>query len=245
VSEYRLYDVFAEVYDEHWAQGYLADAREGLERFFVPRIPAGGRVLDVCCGSGRMARWFADRGFEIAGVDGSPAMIELARKNAPSGDFHVADVRDFRLAPPAHAALSTFDSVNHLETIAEVARMFSNVGRSLVQDGWFCFDVNTDAGFRANDGEEYVSVEDDRAVFVESRYEPEFQIGKSRITIFRPSGGDWKRFDSTIPEYCHPTADLLEALEAAGFEGPTILKADEDWKMPLGEGRLFVLAQKA
>jgi len=102
VSEYRLYDVFAEVYDEHWAQGYLADAREGLERFFVPRIPAGGRVLDVCCGSGRMARWFADRGFEIAGVDGSPAMIELARKNAPSGDFHVADVRDFRLAPPAH-----------------------------------------------------------------------------------------------------------------------------------------------
>lgn len=247
MSEYRLYDVFARLYDEHWAQGYLADAREGLERYFVPRIPAGGRVLDVCCGSGRIVRWFADQGFEAIGVDGSEAMIELARRNAPESEFHAADVRDFRLDRPADAALSTFDSINHMETIAEVAQVFRNVSRSLVPGGWFCFDVNTDEGFRANDDEEYVSVDKTRAAIVRSRYDPRLELGKSVVTLFEREGeGDcWKRSDTVIPEYCHPTAALLEALEASGFEGPAILTADGDWKMPLGEGRLFFIAAKA
>lgn len=244
MSTYTLYDEFAKIYDEHWAQGYLADAREGLERYFIPRVPPGGRVLDVCCGSGRMARWFADQGFEAVGVDGSGAMIELARLNTPNGEFQVADARDFQLEQPADAALSTFDSINHLETVAEVAQVFQNVSRSLVPGGWFCFDVNTDEGFRANDEEEYFSVDENRAAFVRSRYEAGLQIGKSEVTIFRREGDCWKRSDTLIPEYCHPTAALLEALEGAGFEGATILTADGDWKMPLGEGRLFVMAEK-
>ncbi len=32
-------------------------------------IPAGGRVLDVACGSGRHARWFAAQGYRVDAVD--------------------------------------------------------------------------------------------------------------------------------------------------------------------------------
>lgn len=32
-------------------------------------IPAGGRVLDVACGSGRHARWLAARGYRVDAVD--------------------------------------------------------------------------------------------------------------------------------------------------------------------------------
>jgi SAM-dependent methyltransferase len=32
-------------------------------------VPARGRVLDVACGSGRHARWFAQRGCTVTGVD--------------------------------------------------------------------------------------------------------------------------------------------------------------------------------
>lgn len=34
-----------------------------------------GTVLDVACGHGRHLRWFADRGFEVTGVDRSPDAI--------------------------------------------------------------------------------------------------------------------------------------------------------------------------
>jgi len=32
-------------------------------------VPAGARVLDVACGSGRHVRWFAQRGCSVTGVD--------------------------------------------------------------------------------------------------------------------------------------------------------------------------------
>lgn len=32
-------------------------------------VPAGGRVLDVACGSGRHLRWFLERGHPVVGVD--------------------------------------------------------------------------------------------------------------------------------------------------------------------------------
>ena len=36
---------------------------------WTPLIPAGSRVLDVACGSGRHVRWFAGRGCRVTAVD--------------------------------------------------------------------------------------------------------------------------------------------------------------------------------
>jgi len=40
---------------------------------WADRVPAGGRVLDVACGGGRHARYFASRGHPVAAVDRDPA----------------------------------------------------------------------------------------------------------------------------------------------------------------------------
>ncbi|MCA8944141.1 MAG: class I SAM-dependent methyltransferase [Planctomycetes bacterium] len=39
-----------------------------IERW-AARIPRGGSVLDLACGDGRHARWLADRGHRVVGVD--------------------------------------------------------------------------------------------------------------------------------------------------------------------------------
>jgi SAM-dependent methyltransferase len=44
---------------------------------WADRIPAGGRVLDVACGSGRHARYFAALGHPVEAVDGDPARVAL------------------------------------------------------------------------------------------------------------------------------------------------------------------------
>ena len=43
---------------------------------WADRVPAGGRVLDVACGGGRHARYFATRGHPVAAVDRDPAVLE-------------------------------------------------------------------------------------------------------------------------------------------------------------------------
>jgi len=42
---------------------------------WADRIPAGGRVLDIACGNGRHARFFAGRGHPVEAVDRDPALL--------------------------------------------------------------------------------------------------------------------------------------------------------------------------
>jgi len=42
---------------------------------WADRVPAGGRVLDLACGSGRHARYFAARGHPVEAMDRDPAML--------------------------------------------------------------------------------------------------------------------------------------------------------------------------
>ncbi len=59
-------------------------------------MPAGGSVLDVCCGTGAQVYEYAARGMVAHGLDISPEMLGLARRNgAPQfkyqPTFHLAD----------------------------------------------------------------------------------------------------------------------------------------------------------
>jgi SAM-dependent methyltransferase len=42
---------------------------------WAERVPAGGRVLDVACGNGRHARYFAARGHPVEAVDRDPELL--------------------------------------------------------------------------------------------------------------------------------------------------------------------------
>ncbi len=66
-------------YQDHWR--YL--------RFLIPE---GARVLDLACGTGRLlAELKPSRG---VGIDLSPAMIDIARRNYPNLEFRAGDIED-------------------------------------------------------------------------------------------------------------------------------------------------------
>ena len=50
-----------------------------LHEPFLALLPAGGRILDAGCGSGRDALAFASRGYAVTAIDGAPAMVAAAR----------------------------------------------------------------------------------------------------------------------------------------------------------------------
>jgi 2-polyprenyl-3-methyl-5-hydroxy-6-metoxy-1,4-benzoquinol methylase len=47
---------------------------------------AGLRVLDVGCGTGRMSRWFAERGARVDGIDFSASALSIAKAESPPGN---------------------------------------------------------------------------------------------------------------------------------------------------------------
>jgi SAM-dependent methyltransferase len=63
----------------------------------VERLTAlapGSRVLDVGSGTGRpVAERLAAAGLDVTGIDVSPVMVDIARRQVPGARFEVADVR--------------------------------------------------------------------------------------------------------------------------------------------------------
>lgn len=64
------------------AAGFVADTASvefgALQREFVRRLPQGGRILDLGCGSGRDSLAFLEAGFAVDAVDGSTQMVQAA-----------------------------------------------------------------------------------------------------------------------------------------------------------------------
>jgi len=89
------YDLVAEDYAA-LLEGELA--KLPLERAmltaFVEQVDAagGGPVADLGCGPGRVAGFLATLGADVHGIDLSPGMIEVARRDHPSIPFEVASM---------------------------------------------------------------------------------------------------------------------------------------------------------
>jgi SAM-dependent methyltransferase len=64
------------------AQRY-EEAPSSLGPRFASSFPAGGRVLDIGCGSGRDLAELARQGFDPFGVDGTPEFVQLAQQYHP------------------------------------------------------------------------------------------------------------------------------------------------------------------
>src|SRR5829696_2167253 len=66
------YDAIARVYDP-WS----ASVTEDLDFYVEEAKAAGGRVVELACGTGRVAVPVAKAGVPVIGVDGSAAMLDV------------------------------------------------------------------------------------------------------------------------------------------------------------------------
>jgi len=78
------------LFDESVARDYEVWYEQGFGRFAVRQeeallhqqlqhFPRASSLLEVGCGTGHFTRWFATLGFQVTGLDASPAMLEQAR----------------------------------------------------------------------------------------------------------------------------------------------------------------------
>ncbi|HEY2277119.1 MAG TPA: class I SAM-dependent methyltransferase [Streptosporangiaceae bacterium] len=65
--------------------GRLAGRLAGLAAAVRANVPAGGRVLDLGCGSGELARDLAAAGYQVTGCDIAPQMLARAAAADPGG----------------------------------------------------------------------------------------------------------------------------------------------------------------
>jgi len=246
MTAYSDYDRFAWVYNRHWGNSFTYLALPVLEKLVLPHLPAKARILDLCCGTGQLAQILMERGYQVTGLDGSGEMLRFARENAPGAEFIQADARSFKLTAVYHAVVSTFDSLNHIMSLAELTSVFRNVFAALRGGGLFLFDLNMEEGYRITWNDNFGIVEDDHICVLRSSYRPEEHTARFDTTIFRLQDY-WYRSDVTLYQKCYSEAEVRSALETAGFTNIDAYAYDEQSGMEeltAESERAFFICQK-
>ena len=76
-----------------WAKrGYLDEAEPVCMDEYCALLPAGGRVLDLCCGAGYESFRLRRRGFRPVGLDFSGESLAIAREKNPDVPFFQGDM---------------------------------------------------------------------------------------------------------------------------------------------------------
>jgi SAM-dependent methyltransferase len=95
----------------------------------------GTSVADVGCGTGRLEPYLAARGLSPQGIDLSPAMIRVARRDHPGFDFDVADVRELPFGNASLAGVACWYSLMYLAP-ADRPAAFGELARVLKPGGY-------------------------------------------------------------------------------------------------------------
>jgi SAM-dependent methyltransferase len=134
----RTYDTVAEDYATRF-RDELADKPLDRALLGVLAEEAGaGLVADLGCGPGHVSGWLAARGVATVGIDLSPRMIDVARREHPALEFRVGDLLDLPAGDEEFGAAVAFYSIIHLApeelrpAFAEMRRTLQPAGLALV-----------------------------------------------------------------------------------------------------------------
>ena len=133
------HDVLAEFYANRLA-GALdrMPADRAVLGLFCDLILAAGLgtdVVDAGCGTGRLEPCLAARGLSPGGIDLSPAMIRVARRDHPGFGFDVADLRELPFGDASLAGVVCWYSLMYLAPSDRPAA-FSELARVVKPGGY-------------------------------------------------------------------------------------------------------------
>ncbi len=201
-----------------------------------------GLVIDLGCGSGILSEAVAAAGYDVLGIDISAAMLELARRRVPTGQFREGSLLTAEL-PPCVGVAAVGEALNYLfdagNTKRALSKLFRRVRDALCPGGAFLFDVAGPG--RVPDDRRRGFVEgEDWAVLVVQEEKGDRLV--RQITSFRKVGELYRRDREEHHLRLLSAAELAEELRGIGFRARVLRGYGE---LRFGPGLAAVLARRA
>lgn len=234
------YSNFAAYYDA-LTQNVEYDKRAArlhyLIRQYIRTETDGTLLTDLACGSGSLSEALARLGYDVIGVDNSPAMLSAAMdKKMQSGlpiQYLCQDMRELDMFGTIDVTVCTLDSLNHLETLADWQKVFDKVSLFAQPGGLFLFDMNTLYKHREILADK-VFLYDLEDVFCawENRLLEDGATVEEQLTFFERDGEGWYRSEEFITEQAYPTETIEALVRNAGLELVAEFDADKELDTP-------------
>lgn len=139
------YALIAELYDHVT----LYQNRPDVPFFVEAARESGGPVLEIGCGTGRVLIPTARAGIDIVGLDASPAMLDICRRELAGEpesvrarvDLVEADMRTFDIGRPFTLVTIPFRPFQHLVTVEDQLACLDSIRRHLTAGGRLILDL--------------------------------------------------------------------------------------------------------
>lgn len=240
--------------DAHWAEvPAVADAVTRLARLNLyedvenPPLktnPTPPRILDLCCGIGRMSTEFARRGFAVTGVDVTESYLSVAREDAAHENLDIeyiaCDARNYKKPDFFDVAVNLYISFGFFANPDDDLLLVRNAYESLKPGG--CFIIETL-------GKE-IAVRD----FIEGEW---FERAGCKVLTRYKTLDSWsllrntwilikdgKQFERTFTQRLYAASELRALLLEAGFGTVEIYGDWDENPYDIDAAKLIVVGRK-
>ncbi len=201
----------------------------------------GGPLLDLACGTGRMALRMALQGYQVTGVDIVPEMIEWARqkaaKQAVSIEWVVADARTFHLQRHFPFIYMLENVFQFFLTREDQEAMLARVREHLHPEGCFLFETRNPSprnllAVRYPEPQTYTTPDGGQLVITEEQHYDaltQIQHYTRHFTFLHPGGQHVEKTHRTALRYVFPQE--MEAL--LFYNGFQIRSCYGNWQQDL------------
>jgi ubiquinone/menaquinone biosynthesis C-methylase UbiE len=213
---------------------YDADIYDGMNTFlsdlpfYKKWMPKNkdAKILELCCGTGRLTLPIAKEGYDICGVDYTSSMLKQARVKASEAgleiDFIEADIRTLNLQEKFDLIFIPFNSIHHLYKNEDLFAALSGIRNHLKEDGLFlldCFNPNVQYIVEGEKEQKVIAeytTSDGREILIKQKmhYESSTQINRIEWHYF--INGEFHSIQNLDMRLFFPQ-ELDSYLEWAGF----------------------------
>lgn len=141
-SDYKVGDL---IYDANIYDG-MNTSMDDLQ-FYKRWLPKNkdARILELCCGTGRLTLPIAKDGYDISGVDYTASMLHQAKMKAAEAGLRInfiqADIRTLDLQEKYDLIFIPFNSIHHYMRMKINLRYFMSLKITSKTEAYFCWIV--------------------------------------------------------------------------------------------------------
>ncbi|MBD5097751.1 MAG: class I SAM-dependent methyltransferase [Lachnospiraceae bacterium] len=225
-----------------------------LEEFNIQ----SGIIAELGCGTGNITERLATAGYDMIGIDSSPAMLDIAQKkrgaNGSSTLYLNQDMREFELYGTVSAIISVCDSVNYILDKKELTEVFRLVNNYLDPKGIFIFDFNTRHYYLDIVADATIAEDREDISFIwDNLYDAETNINELYLSLFiKDNNINYKSNENLYRKYeeCHlqkgyTLDEMITIVKASGLE--LVGAYDAFTKNPATESseRIYIIARES
>lgn len=204
----------------HLGFGFHADAcAPGVLALLAAVRDRDGLVLELGCGTGHLTRHLLQGGHRVIATDASPAMLHLARHQAPKlEDLRVLALPDDPI-PAADAIVSVGHVLNYLPSESAIRHALRAICGALRPGGILALDIcDLRWAETRRDATPFVSVNDDWVLVTRFSVPAPNRFVRDMTTFVRGVDGAWRRDDERHDNVLIDTSHIPELMRECGVD---------------------------